>query len=405
MQEFGDALRKAREAAGLTVDDIFLATRINIKHLRAIEAGDFPSVPQTYVRAFIREYAEQVGLDPDDTLRRYNDLAETDKGIPRPPEPIDNRNILPKADDSIEILPPPSRQPRHVEIQGVAEVAEQEAFTPPVRKSTYVPAETRQREAETPPEPPAAAEPAIVPADAPEELPGRMAVTFDDTLPPAPEIRPQPADTGRAFADAGKATAGASGHAAELGAPPPRSPRSYERRMRAAAIAALVLVILAVAAYIMYYFGPGSSLSEGMIDSTAIKASIEAGRFIDSSTAALFTEPPAPADTASAATTPLESAVDQAERAPAREDSLVLEAFSTASVWFSVKMDTVRSEKGTMTGNDHRVWKARDRFVVTLGDAGAITFYLNGRELGTLGADGEVVKNLSITRQTGAGGN
>jgi hypothetical protein len=165
-----------------------------------------------------------------------------------------------------------------------------------------------------------------------------------------------------------------------------------------------VVVILAVTAYVYYAFGPGSTSPEGMIDSTALKASIEAGRFIDSSTTAMFVEPLAPTDTG-ATVTPVEQTLEQAQRAAVREDSLILEAFSTASVWFSVKMDTVRSEKGTMSVNDHRVWKARDRFVVTLGDAGAITFYLNGRELGALGADGEVVKNLTITRQSGAGGN
>jgi hypothetical protein len=44
------------------------------------------------------------------------------------------------------------------------------------------------------------------------------------------------------------------------------------------------------------------------------------------------------------------------------------------------------------------VWKARDYFVVTLGDAGAVTFFLNGKEIGTLGEEGSVIKNVVLSR-------
>lgn len=87
----------------------------------------------------------------------------------------------------------------------------------------------------------------------------------------------------------------------------------------------------------------------------------------------------------------------------ARDDSLVLEAFSNAPVWFSVRMDTTRTERGQLSSNDHRVWKARDRFVITLGDAGAVTFFLNGREIGALGEEGAVVKNVTLSRQNTRG--
>jgi hypothetical protein len=37
--------------------------------------------------------------------------------------------------------------------------------------------------------------------------------------------------------------------------------------------------------------------------------------------------------------------------------------------------------------------------VITLGDAGAVTFFLNGKEIGSLGEEGAVVKNVTLSRQ------
>jgi transcriptional regulator with XRE-family HTH domain len=137
MKEFGLYLKQAREHAGLTLEDMHARTRISMKNLRLIESGDFPSIPQTYVRAFVREYARNAGIDEDETLNEYNEAAEREKGIPRPPAAIDSSNLLPKVDDTVEFIPASERSSSHVEIEGKAEV-EKEDFIPPVRKSTYV---------------------------------------------------------------------------------------------------------------------------------------------------------------------------------------------------------------------------------------------------------------------------
>lgn len=42
--------------------------------------------------------------------------------------------------------------------------------------------------------------------------------------------------------------------------------------------------------------------------------------------------------------------------------------------------------------------EGKDYFVVTLGDAGAVTFFLNGKEIGTLGEEGSVIKNVVLSR-------
>jgi cytoskeletal protein RodZ len=60
----GATLRKAREARRLELSHIAAETRIPLRHLEAIEAGDFESLPsRAYAIGFSRTYAKAVGLD------------------------------------------------------------------------------------------------------------------------------------------------------------------------------------------------------------------------------------------------------------------------------------------------------------------------------------------------------
>ncbi len=60
----GDILRKAREAQGLTVADIATRTRVPLRHLEAIEASDYSTLPSsTYAVGFTRAYARAMGID------------------------------------------------------------------------------------------------------------------------------------------------------------------------------------------------------------------------------------------------------------------------------------------------------------------------------------------------------
>lgn len=60
----GGSLRRAREAAGLTLDQVAAETRIPRRHLEVIERGDFEALPaRTYAIGFSRTYAKAVGLD------------------------------------------------------------------------------------------------------------------------------------------------------------------------------------------------------------------------------------------------------------------------------------------------------------------------------------------------------
>jgi len=62
--EIGNSLREARTRQGLDIAQIELATKIRGKYLRAIEEEQFDALPaETYVKGFLRGYAEFLGLD------------------------------------------------------------------------------------------------------------------------------------------------------------------------------------------------------------------------------------------------------------------------------------------------------------------------------------------------------
>ena len=65
-------LRAAREARGLSVEDIARTTKIGKSILAAIEASDVLRLPAAiYTRGFVKAYAHEVGLHPDHTADEY----------------------------------------------------------------------------------------------------------------------------------------------------------------------------------------------------------------------------------------------------------------------------------------------------------------------------------------------
>src|SRR4051812_42105459 len=60
----GDRLRIAREAKGLSLDEIARQTRIPIRHLQHIEQEEWDALPAIpYTVGFARSYANAIGLD------------------------------------------------------------------------------------------------------------------------------------------------------------------------------------------------------------------------------------------------------------------------------------------------------------------------------------------------------
>ncbi len=78
--KFAQELKAAREEKEISIKDLHQNTRIDTKYLEALEDGNYSILPEVYVRAFIREYAAEVGLDVEETLRKY-ELAKSGKNF------------------------------------------------------------------------------------------------------------------------------------------------------------------------------------------------------------------------------------------------------------------------------------------------------------------------------------
>ncbi len=72
MDSFSEELKKQREERKIRLSDVAVQTRISVKFLEALESGNYEILPETYIRAFIRDYAKAIGLDPDETIGRFD---------------------------------------------------------------------------------------------------------------------------------------------------------------------------------------------------------------------------------------------------------------------------------------------------------------------------------------------
>ncbi|MBO0585717.1 helix-turn-helix domain-containing protein [Sporosarcina sp. E16_8] len=76
MTGLGDRLKQARMTKGYTLDDLQSITKIQKRYLLGIENEDYSMMPGSfYVRAFIKQYAEAVGLDSDEMLSMFKNTS------------------------------------------------------------------------------------------------------------------------------------------------------------------------------------------------------------------------------------------------------------------------------------------------------------------------------------------
>src|SRR5882724_9178912 len=70
--DFGSRLRDARERRGVSLRQIANATKISMGVLEALERNDISRLPGgIFGRAFVRNYAIEVGLDPEATIEDF----------------------------------------------------------------------------------------------------------------------------------------------------------------------------------------------------------------------------------------------------------------------------------------------------------------------------------------------
>jgi cytoskeleton protein RodZ len=86
--------KAAREAQGLTLEDVFQRTRISVQNLQAIEALDFEAMPPPiYARTFIRQYGQLLGIDTLETLAQYDSYLGGTRNPPSPREKPKHRRL------------------------------------------------------------------------------------------------------------------------------------------------------------------------------------------------------------------------------------------------------------------------------------------------------------------------
>ena len=86
----GPLLRASRQRVGEDLGDVAAMLRIRFPYLEAIEEGRFADLPgQTYAVGFVRTYAEHLGLDGEEVVRRFKSelavgKARADLNFPTP---------------------------------------------------------------------------------------------------------------------------------------------------------------------------------------------------------------------------------------------------------------------------------------------------------------------------------
>jgi cytoskeletal protein RodZ len=92
MQPIGERLREARMRQGVDLTEVEVATKIRAKYLRAMENDEFSMLPgSTYVKSFLRTYAEYLGLDAQLLVEEFRAQHE------------------PRGEGEVRSLAPPSR--------------------------------------------------------------------------------------------------------------------------------------------------------------------------------------------------------------------------------------------------------------------------------------------------------
>ena len=259
MDSLAQELRKSREARKITLQQVSDLTLINVQFLEAIEQDNLSFLPPAYVRAFIREYALAVGMDPRRAMKLHD-----------------------------------------------AEVA----------STKPAPQEGNQRNAPFP------------------EKPGpRMSL-----------------------AGLRKALFG-------------RKP------------AWLVTVAIAVFTVIIVALALQDSSPEIATEEIPFQSMVEEAE-----------------ERVGASVADLEAVQPMTPAPPA--DSLTLTAVITDSVWFHLLIDDQEPLEYIFPPDRRKTWKAREKFLVTLGNAGAVEFNLNDKTIGILGDTGAVIRNVEFTRQT-----
>jgi cytoskeleton protein RodZ len=159
----------------------------------------------------------------------------------------------------------------------------------------------------------------------------------------------------------------------------PYSPRSESLNTPKLKIVFLVLIALGVIALFVYvlinvFDSPEEQVAERPFQDVVREIEEEADRM-----------PLGPPETS--------SPFDYGQR-----DSLSLAITVIDTVWLTITVDNVIQEEYIFPPGTRQRWKAANDFLLTVGNAGGVAIMVNDDSIGVLGTQGQVVRNLHVTR-------
>ena len=116
LKELGDLLKNERERRGLSIRDVMDATKISRRNLNALEAGETRFLPHSvYLKGYVRNYARLVGLDAAPLVAVVEQQSDGDSGyLPQvnaapvvPQAPLAEPALAPEP-TGVVVEPPPS---------------------------------------------------------------------------------------------------------------------------------------------------------------------------------------------------------------------------------------------------------------------------------------------------------
>jgi cytoskeletal protein RodZ len=109
LTELGKRLKEAREEKNISLDELQEITKIQKRYLIGIEEGNYAIMPGNfYVRAFIKQYAEAVGLDSEQLFEEYKHEIPSSQHeeLPEQLSRVKSRQQLsPKTSKLLDMLP------------------------------------------------------------------------------------------------------------------------------------------------------------------------------------------------------------------------------------------------------------------------------------------------------------
>lgn len=77
MESFGKYLKNLREGKGKTLEEIAEKTKIAVSNLESLERDRYDLLPpRVFVKGFIRSYIQELGLDPEEGMKRFEEFSK-----------------------------------------------------------------------------------------------------------------------------------------------------------------------------------------------------------------------------------------------------------------------------------------------------------------------------------------